>query len=103
MKMSKLLKEPNPYSKSNLRKNCISFFKGVNVKIGNKPLNENLKNLFIDIFLSTNWGVEFNTLKVDSDDKNLQKRINKLNKTEHKMLGKILKTSLNRMIKQGSR
>lgn len=66
-------------------------------------INENLKNLFIDIFSSTNWGVENHTLKVDSDDKNLQKRINKLNKSEHKMLGEILKSSLNRMIKQGNR
>ena len=65
-------------------------------------INENLKNLFIDIFSSTNWGVENHTLKVDSDDKNLQKRINKLNKSEHKMLGEILKSSLNRMIEQGS-
>ena len=92
----------NPYSKPNLRKNCISFFRGVNVKIGNKSLNENIKNLFIDIFFSTNWGVENHTLKVDSDDKNLQKRINKLNKTEHKILGEILKGSLNRMTEQGS-
>lgn len=65
-------------------------------------INENIKNLYIDIFLSTNWGVESHTLKVDSDDKNLQKRINKLNKTEHKILGEILKGSLNRMTEQGS-
>ena len=93
----------NPYSKTNLRKNIISFCKRVNVKIRNKSLDENIKNLFVDIFFSTNWGVDGKTFLVTSDDENIQKRINKLGKHEHEVLGEILLSSFNRMIEQGSR
>ena len=64
---------------------------------------EKIKNLYLDIFHSMGWGVDNQTLLVDSDDENLQKRINKLDTHEHKVLGEILLTSLNRMIQQGCR
>lgn len=50
---------------------------------------EKFKNLYLDIVRSSGWGVDKN-FNVDSDDENLQKRINRLNEYEHKTLGEFL-------------
>ena len=63
---------------------------------------EKIKNLYLDIFHSIGWGVDGKTFLVTSDDENIQKRINKLDKHEHEVLGEILLNSFNRMIEQGS-
>lgn len=64
---------------------------------------DKIMNLCKDIFPSIGWGVNHQTLLVDSDDETIQERINQLNKTEHEMLGEILKGRLNIWMEQGSR
>ena len=57
-----------------------------------KMNKEKLKRVYLDIVHSIGWGVSIKdkNLVVDSDDENLQKRINRLNKDEHNLLGELL-------------
>lgn len=71
--------------------------------LNDKPLNEKTQNLFLDMISSTNWGVEGETYKVDSDDEILQTRIEDLNTDEHKLLGECLMTYMTKMVPQGSK